>query len=245
MQLWLLGHTWRAQTRLTELVRTFLSTTRVCRLVSSRRRAMDALRFLASFTVRCFALEIAMPRFFLLSAAGFLLTFSPVTSHAQEQLDAKAATLILSEYRIDLALVHDKLMALADSIPADKFAFRPSADVRTVSEVLMHVVGEWFYICPISIGAKPPADFGVPRESMPALEKITEKAEVLEQLKKSWAFCTAALASADANQLRGKYEPAKMTLARAVMRVGGDQHEHLGQLITYARAVGVKPVWSK
>lgn len=186
-----------------------------------------------------------MSRLLLFCSIASLLLLTPASSSAQEELDAKAATLILSEYRIDLKLVHDKLTALADSLPADKYSFRPSADVRTVSEVLMHVAGEWFYICPISVGAKPPADFGVPRESMPALEKITAKGEVLEQLKKSWDYCSAALAAADANQLLGKYEPAKMTLARAVLRVGGDQHEHLGQLITYARAVGVKPVWSK
>jgi hypothetical protein len=43
----------------------------------------------------------------------------------------------------------------------------------------------------------------------------------------------------------GKYEPAKMSLARAALRVAGDQHEHLGQLIAYARSVGVKPAWSR
>ena len=34
-----------------------------------------------------------------------------------------------------------KLVALAEAIPADKYSWRPSPEVRSVSEVLMHVVG--------------------------------------------------------------------------------------------------------
>jgi hypothetical protein len=36
-----------------------------------------------------------------------------------------------------------------------------------------------------------------------------------------------------------------MTLDGASLAMAGDLHEHLGQLIAYARAVGVKPPWSK
>lgn len=157
----------------------------------------------------------------------------------------KSATHLRSEYLADLTMVHDKIVALANAIPADKYAWRPVPGVRSVSEVLMHVAGEWYLIGPMSVGAKPPADFGVPREAMAKLEQLTAKDEVLAQLEKSWAHSRAAIESADPAALLGRYEPAKMSLARAALRVAGDQHEHLGQLITYARAVGVTPPWSK
>jgi hypothetical protein len=80
---------------------------------------------------------------------------------------------------------------------------------------------------------------------MSTLEKTTAKTDVLEQLNKSWAHCISVLSSIDPAKLMGKYEPAKMSLARAALRVAGDQHEHLGQLIAYARSVGVKPAWSR
>jgi uncharacterized damage-inducible protein DinB len=185
-----------------------------------------------------------MSRLTVLAVAA-VLSLRPVASDAQEELDARSATLVHAEYRADLTLVHDKVVAMAEAIPAEKYAWRPAPDVRTVSEVLMHVAGEWYSICPMSVGGKPPADFGAPREGMRKLELVTAKAAVLEELAKSWAHCTAALASADPATLTGKYEPARMTLARAAMRVAGDQHEHLGQLITYARSVGVKPPWSR
>lgn len=174
-----------------------------------------------------------------------LASTTPVRRQQQDSLDIKSASLIESEYRIDLTTVHDKLMSLAKSIPADKYSWRPSAEVRSVSEVLMHVAGEWYYVCPISIAGKAPADFTPPRDAMAKLEKTTAKADVLQQLDKSWAYCVSVFDAADPARLTGKYEPAKMSLARAALRVAGDQHEHLGQLIAYARSLGVKPEWSR
>jgi len=182
------------------------------------------------------------------SAAACFVPYTSRAQDAQQQdvLDAKSAATMLSEYRADLTTVHDKFLDLADSIPADRYAWRPSPAVRSIAEVLMHVAGEWYSICPISVGAQPPAGFGPPREALPKLERSTAaKAEVLAQLRTSWAHCAAALGSADPARLTGRYEPAKMSLARAALRVAGDQHEHLGQLISYARSVGVKPSWSK
>ena len=95
-----------------------------------------------------------------------------------------------SQYVGDLTELHDKVLALAEAIPADRYMWRPSDQVRTVSQLLMHISGEWYYLCPVSVGGKPPAP-------------------------------------------------------RVVLLVSGDQHEHLGQLIAFARSIGVKPPWSK
>lgn len=187
-----------------------------------------------------------MSRTLLACLLATVAGFAPDALRAQEPvLDAKSAAHTLTEYRTDLTMVHDKLLDLADSIPAEKYAWRPAPEVRSVSEVLMHIAGEWYYVCPISVGEKPAANFNPPRPAMQKLEQTTAKADVLEQLNRSWAYCTAAFSAADPTRLMGKYEPAKMSLARAALRVTGDQHEHLGQLVTYARSVGVKPSWSK
>lgn len=164
---------------------------------------------------------------------------------AQDVLDAKSALHLRNEYAADLDTVHVKIMALANAIPADKYSWRPAAGVRSISEALMHVAAEWFYYVPGSVGGKPPADFGVPKETMPTLEKITTKTEVLAQLNKSWAHSKAVLAAADASTLTGKYKPWGLSLDQSAFSMAGDLHEHLGQLITYARSIGVKPPWSK
>ena len=165
---------------------------------------------------------------------------------AQEVIDAKAAAYLRDRYLADMDTVHVKIMALANAIPADKYAWRPAQGVRSVSEVLMHVASEWLYYGPQSVGAKPPADFGPPRQTLPKLEKdFTQKAQVLEQLAKGWAYYVAQMKAVDASKLTGRYPPWNSTLAEAAFGMTGDQHEHLGQLIAYARSVGVQPPWSK
>ncbi len=165
---------------------------------------------------------------------------------AQEVMVARSAAYLRDRYLADMDTVHAKIMALANAIPADKYAWRPAQGVRSVSEVLMHVASEWLYYGPQSVGAKPPADFGPPRQTLPKLEKdFTQKAQVLEQLAKGWAYYVAQMKALDASKLAGRYPPWNSTLAQAAFGMTGDQHEHLGQLIAYARSVGVQPPWSK
>lgn len=177
----------------------------------------------------------------LLAAA---LAGAPV-SHAQQNAPRVSVVAPLdSQYVGDLTALHDKVLALADAIPADKYSWRPSDQVRSVSQVLMHMAGEWFYLCPRSIGARPPADFGAPGEAMRRLEAITAKPEVLARLNQSWDHCRSVLQAIDPAKLVPDSLPARMGFPRVVLLVLGDQHEHLGQLIAYARSIGVKPPWS-
>ena len=185
----------------------------------------------------------------LLYALPLVLTAAtalPVcAARAQDAMDVKAAGFLRDRYVADMDSVHAKIMALATAIPEDKYSWRPAAGVRSVSEVLMHVASEWMYYGPMSVGGKPPADFGPPRETLPRLEKITAKADVIAQLDKGWTYGRQQLTSADPATLTGQYAPWKVSLAEAAFGMTGDQHEHLGQLIAYARSVGVKPPWSK
>ena len=160
-------------------------------------------------------------------------------------LDAKSAASVRDQYLADLDTVHVKVLALANAIPEDKYGWRPAAGVRSVSEVLMHIAGEWYVFAPMSVAGKPPADFGAPREALPKLEQITQKSAVIEQLTKAWTHCRAQISSVDPAQLTGRYKPWNATLPQAAFVMSGDLHEHLGQLIAYARSVGVKPPWSK
>jgi uncharacterized damage-inducible protein DinB len=164
---------------------------------------------------------------------------------AQDAFDTKSASHVRAAYLDDMDTVHVKLIALAKAIPAEKYSWRPRAGVRSVSEVLMHIAGEWYFYGPRSVGGKEPADFGVPKEKLPALEKITAKAAVLAELDKSWTYCRAQLAAAKPAELTGAYKPWGMTLDQAAFGMTGDQHEHLGQLIAYARTIGIVPPWTK
>ncbi len=175
---------------------------------------------------------------------------APVSARAQQQqgqavLDVRSATHLRAEYLADLDTLHAKFAQLAKAIPADKYGWRPSADVRSIAQVLMHVASEFYYYTPRSIGGQPPADYGVAKDKNEALEKVTTKAQVLEHLDKSWAHAKSQFAASDAAKLTGSYQPWNVPLDRAAFSMDGDLHEHLGQLIAYARSVGVKPPWTK
>lgn len=179
-------------------------------------------------------------------AVAAFATAAPRTLRAQDVMDARSAAHLRDEYKADLDTVHVKILALANAIPEDKYSWRPAPGVRSVSEALIHVATEYYYWVPSSIGGKPPADFGVPRETIPAMERtITTKAAVIAELEKSWAHTRAQLHASDAAALTGTYKPWGGTLARSAFSMSGDLHEHLGQLIAYARSIGVKPPWSK
>jgi len=170
----------------------------------------------------------------------------PATSaRAQDTFDASTAAHVKNAYKADLDSVHKKVMALANAIPADKYSWKPAEGVRTISEALMHIANEYYVYVPMSVGGNPPADFGNPREVMPKNEKITAKADVIAQLEKAWAHTQAQMAAADASKMTGKYGRFGMTIDDAGFVMTGDLHEHLGQLIAYARSVGVKPPWTK
>ncbi len=182
--------------------------------------------------------------YFIIAGAA-LIAIAPA-ARAQDAFTATSAAHVRDEFASDMDTLHVKIVALAKAIPADKYAWRPAPGTRSISEALMHVVGEWSFFAPMSMAGKPPADFGAPQEKLPALEKnITSKDAVIAELEKSWTHCATQLRAADASTLTGKYKPWGMPVDAAAFAMSGDLHEHLGQWIAYARSVGVKPPWSK
>ncbi|MEO8448459.1 MAG: DinB family protein [Gemmatimonadota bacterium] len=144
-------------------------------------------------------------------------------------------------YLADFTDLEKKLVALAEAFPAEKFSWRPMDGVRSVGAVVGLIAGE-NYGFPRSYGGKAPT--GVPSEE--ALEKLTDKTALVRHLRESFAAAKQAIAA-----WSGKPEgPIQLwgegrTLAGAFMVVMADQHEHLGQLIAYARMNRIVPPWSK
>jgi uncharacterized damage-inducible protein DinB len=149
-------------------------------------------------------------------------------------------------YLADMDTVHAKIMALANAIPETKFDWKPTPEVRTVSNALMHIALEWTVWVPVSAGGMPPA--GWSPETRAKLMAVTGKKQVLEELDKAWRHGRQQLASATEEKLANVrftvYDPP-LPFDKAAFKMAGDLHEHLGQLITYSRLLGVVPPWSK
>lgn len=141
----------------------------------------------------------------------------------------------------DINGLEEKIVGLAEAIPEDKYSWRPSEGVRSVSEALMHAAQANFFF-PTTAGIDPPEGI-----AMGTLEQITAKDEVVSTLKKSFdqirkmVESTSAEAMGETKKVFGQ----DMTNAGVLHAAVSHSHEHLGQMIAYARSIGVTPPWSQ
>ncbi|HEX3529661.1 MAG TPA: DinB family protein [Thermoanaerobaculia bacterium] len=162
--------------------------------------------------------------------------------HAAPMHAAEAPMSIRGEILRQIDAARDKLLALAEATPADKFTWRPNDKVRTVGEVYAHVAGGNFFI-PTLWGAKMP-DGVDPR----AFDKDAgDKAKTIATLKASFENVHKAIEGAADADL---HKPVKIfaqegTEIQAMMMLVSHGHEHLGQSIAYARSIGIVPPWSQ
>jgi uncharacterized damage-inducible protein DinB len=137
--------------------------------------------------------------------------------------------------------VSRQLIALAEATPADKFAWRPGAGVRSTSEVYMHIVMANFYLLSVT-GPKMPADL---KEDME--KTVTSKPEVINWLKRSLDAVKEAHSAENPKDLERNVHIADRdaTVDGMYLRIIVHANEHMGQLIAYARMTGVVPHWAK
>ena len=133
-----------------------------------------------------------------------------------------------------------QITQLAEAIPADKYSWRPGAGVRSVAEVLMHIaVANHFLLGPT--GAKPAVDLA--KLGKDPEKGLTTKNEIIPFLKASFDAVRAAAPTLDKSQ-RVKLFGKEVTNEGVLTRLLVHNHEHMGQLIAYARVNGVVPPWS-
>jgi uncharacterized damage-inducible protein DinB len=142
---------------------------------------------------------------------------------------------------LDLQGVNKKCVDLAQAIPTDKLTWRPSADSRSFAEVFLHVAGERYGILSM-MGATPPAGF----KAKEFEKSTTEKEKIVEDLNQSWDFANKTIndmSNADYAKLLPKLGP-QANEGDIIYILVADAHEHLGQLIAYARQNGIVPPWT-
>ncbi|MDQ3649276.1 MAG: DinB family protein [Acidobacteriota bacterium] len=189
-----------------------------------------------------------------LSAASLFIIISAVAVRAQQPAATaqqpaaatppmRAAAAGAPSYRADFLKEMDnlekKLVSLAEAMPADKFTWRPMDGVRSVSEVYTHLAGSNFNFTQF-LGITPPAGAGR------GMEKMTDKAQVVEMLKQSLAHVRqAATNTPDADWDKTvTYSGRNIVVREAFFRLALGMREHLGQSVAYARVNRIVPPWT-
>jgi len=192
----------------------------------------------------------------LVLTCGLLAAGPAVAAEVEGKKKAPAAkkteavkTDFTSDLAGNLAYVSKQLISLAEATPADKFSWRPNDQVRTVSQVYMHVVG-LNMLMPSMLGAAPPNGLTIPGKAWDLAGKweaeVTTKEAVVARLKESFDYAIEAVKTIPASALDGQVDlfgfPASKRAYLLILM--SHAHEHLGQSISYARTVGVVPPWT-
>ena len=145
-----------------------------------------------------------------------------------------------AEYLKQVDAVAEKLIELAEAVPAEKYNWRPAEGIRSMGEVYVHTAAGNYFLMKF-IGVQAPPDFSRDME-----KTITDKAQIVAAMKKSIEHLRQAmLKTSDADlekpvELFGQNTTYRDVFFTAVMHL----HEHLGQSIAYARTNGIVPPWS-
>lgn len=179
-------------------------------------------------------------RFFVIPLFFLLLIGNYTVAGQGEGKSSKPLKGFRAEYLTQLDEVEKKYLDLAEAFPAEKFGWRPGEGVRSVSEVLVHI-GSANYLYPQFIGIKPSTTVSQDME-----KTVTEKGKVVGFVRQSFIHLRKAVLSVSDTDLNSsaKFLGQSTTKRGILFNAANHLHEHLGQLIAYARVNGIVPPWS-
>ena len=141
---------------------------------------------------------------------------APVRANtSQGEMNAAAAA------KQGFAEVNGWLLKAAETIPPDKYSYRPAPTVRTVGEMLGHVADGYNYFCGRAGGQKVEWSDAVAKGK-------TDKVAVVAALKSSANLCTTAHGGPSAG-------------SPLLLQNFGHANLHYGNIVTYMRKLGLVP----
>ncbi len=178
------------------------------------------------------------------AAFGFATQHTPRAQASEMAVESPFTDALIQ----DVATLESKLVSLAEAMPPEALDWRPGEGVLSGSEVLMHIAAYNYYY-PSMAGAAIPAGAGVTSDyaTVSAFENTERtRREMLGALQASFDHLKASVAAVTAEQLDDDTEVfgRSTTVQAAWFGTVTHIHEHLGQLIAYARSNDITPPWS-
>ncbi len=183
-----------------------------------------------------------MPRFLCLYVLLMVASAFRVSAQVYPYRDGTTGiTGYRSEVMAEVMIQESEFVRLAEAIPADKYTWRPSPDVRTIAEVFLHASAANFNLYKL-VGTPTPA--GIDTRTLE--ESTTDKTKVISMLKASYAHAKAAIRAMPDTDLEKTlpWNGGKITERGILLYIVQHIAQHLGQQIAYARSIGVVPPWT-
>jgi hypothetical protein len=147
-------------------------------------------------------------------------------------LAAQSSRVITDAYRTEFELNAVRIVAAADDMPADRYAYRPTPGQMSFADVVVHVLeGN------DDIGA---VVGGVPAPARTPLPPGASKADLVARLKETFAFCRQAFARLDDASVTASI-PEYGTRAQGLFNTINHWSDHYSQMAIYLRLNGILP----
>src|ERR1051325_5045054 len=148
---------------------------------------------------------------------------------------AAAQSPVADAFRQEVQTRGKNLIAAAETMPADKYGFKPTPAQMSFGDVVLHLAGGNDALCGAIAGAK-----------APTRAKLTEKdpkTALVARLKETFYFCNSALAKLDDPKLGEPMSLFGMNMTRAgfMMVASDDWGDHYSQSAIYLRLNGLLP----
>ena len=185
--------------------------------------------------------SLSVRTLFAILTAVFALTLQWNAAIAKDA--PKSAFIADVLYQLDR--VKTQIVSLEGAIPQDKFGWRPTEGVRSISEVYLHIADANYLLANVA-GLKAPFDNKTLMDEKTRDARTTDKAKIAEALNVSFDWTKGAIAKLTNADLEKTVEffGEKLTVRNVLLSLLSHSHEHLGQSIAYARSNGVVPPWT-
>ena len=163
-----------------------------------------------------------------------------------------------NEYLDDFAVTRRQLIQLARAMPDGKYEWRPGKDVRSVSEVYVHIaVGNYLLLS--LTGVQLPSEYYTAAEAASKDPMILFRRNLELEKSVSGKDRVVRILESSLNAVRDQFSKAsdadldksadffgeKTTVRRVFLRILAHVNEHMGQSVAYARSNGIAPPWSR
>jgi hypothetical protein len=168
----------------------------------------------------------------LLIPALLLLAVSSANAQAKNPVSAALKDVLPGRQK--------NIIAAVEEMPADKFAYRPTADQMTFGHLVTHIIESNNGLCSKAAAV-----------AAPKVEEAKEsdpKDKLVASLKASFDFCTDALSKMDDSKLGEMTEGfggQQVSRARIALGLAGSWADHYGMAAMYLRLNGLTPPSAK
>ena len=175
-----------------------------------------------------------------------LALVAPAGLAAQQPAGAPPANPITAAFSGRITGLHRTLAQAFDSIPADKFSFKPTPAQQTVGYIATHLASDNYFFCS-AFGEMKPTRSEEDTATPDSVKATWPKDKLVAKLKESFTFCATALNQLDDAKLADQMTVTmggtsrQVTRAARVLGHAMDMADHYSQLANYMRLNGILP----